>query len=229
MVFTAAIRNSYNMHQQKRKTALILGATGLVGQQVMQQTVGDQRYSKVTCLLRKPLSTSILASTNNAQDEDKLQPIVIDFDNMQDYIGYFTVDHVYVCLGTTIKKAGSRAAFRKVDFEYVHVAAQLSRARDAESFVWISSVGANAKSPNFYLRVKGELENTIFGMSGLENSATVRPSLLMGERSESRLGENLGIVLGQTISPFLKGPLKKYRPVPAETVARQMINLQKWD
>lgn len=211
------------MQQQNHKTALILGATGLVGSHLLKLLLRDERYGQITCLLRKPLPGNVTTGF-----EHKLQPVVIDFEYLQDYAGYFTVDHVYVCLGTTIKKAGSKKAFRKIDFEYVHAAAQLARSHNAGSFVWISSVGADAKSPNFYLRVKGELENAIFNLSGLENAATVRPSLLLGERQESRPAERLGIVLAPLISPLLCGPFKKYRPVEALTVARQMINLQAW-
>ena len=142
------------------KTALILGATGLVGKTLVEQLCRDHRYQTVTCLVRKPLSKDFFSGCT-----DKVQPIVVDFENLEDYQGYFGVQHIYVCLGTTIKKAGSKGAFRKVDFEYVHVAALLARAQRAVSFVWISSVGANAKSHNFYLRVKGELENAIILIS----------------------------------------------------------------
>ncbi len=156
----------------------------------------------------------------------KIQPLVIDFNILQDYQGYFTVDHVFCCLGTTLKKAGSKSAFRRVDFEYVHVCAQLARAQRAKSFVWISSIGANAKSRNFYLRVKGELENAILTMPQLSNAAAVRPPLLMGNRNEYRPAEAWGIKLLETLSPIMKGPLAKYRPVHAQQVAHEMINLQ---
>ena len=183
------------------KTALVLGATGLVGKTLVEQLCTDHRYQTVTCLLRKPLSKDFF-TTNVA----KVQPIVVDFENLQDYQGYFGCDHIYLCLGTTIKKAGSKSAFRKVDFEYVHIAAQLAKSQRAGSFVWISSVGANAKSTNFYLRVKGELENAILNMSGLHNASAVRPSLFL--------------------SVLLVGGLSKYKPVQAADVAAQMIRLQ---
>lgn len=203
------------------KTALVLGATGLVGKTLVEQLCLDHRYQTVTCLLRKPLPHDFF--TTNA---DKVQPIVVDFENLQDYQGYFGCDHIYVCLGTTIKKAGSKSAFRKVDFEYVHVAAQLAKAQHAVSFVWISSVGANAKSTNFYLRVKGELENAILGMSGLNNASAVRPSLLLGERQEMRPAEKFASMLSPLLSQLLIGGLSKYKPVQAADVAAQMIRLQ---
>jgi len=203
------------------KTALVLGATGLVGKTLVEQLCQDHRYQTVTCLVRKPLSLDFFCAS-----ADKVQPIVVDFENLQDYQGYFGCQHIYVCLGTTIKKAGSKGAFRKVDFEYVHVAAQLARAQRAVSFVWISSVGANAKSHNFYLRVKGELENAIIGMSGLDNACAVRPSLLLGEREEMRPAEKLASVISPFLSPLLVGGLMKYKPVQAADVAAQMIRLQ---
>jgi uncharacterized protein YbjT (DUF2867 family) len=203
--------------------ALVLGASGLVGSALVSLLLADTRYQKVICLVRKPLQ--------NSQFDDfagKLEPIVIDYQQIEDYQGYFSAEHIYVCLGSTIKKAGSKGAFRKVDFELVHIAAQLARAQRAQSFVWISSLGANAKSANFYLRVKGELENAIFAMSGLDKASAVRPSLLLGERPETRLAEHLGIQFAQLVSPLMRGRLAKYKPITAEDVAAQMITLQQF-
>jgi uncharacterized protein YbjT (DUF2867 family) len=203
------------------KTALVLGATGLVGKTLVEQLCRDHRYQTVTCLVRKPLPKDFFSGSTK-----KVEPIVVDFESLEDYQGYFGCQHIYVCLGTTIKKAGSKSAFRKVDFEFVHVAAQLARAQRAGSFVWISSVGANAKSNNFYLRVKGELENAIIGMSGLNNASAVRPSLLLGERKEMRPAEKLASAFSPFLSPLLRGRLIKYKPVQAADVAAQMIRLQ---
>jgi uncharacterized protein YbjT (DUF2867 family) len=203
------------------KTALVLGATGLVGKALVEQLCRDRRYQTVTCLVRKPLSNDFF--TENAS---KVRPIVVNFENLQDYQGYFGAQHIFVCLGTTIKKAGNKSAFRRVDFEYVHVAAQLARAQRALSFVWISSVGANAKSSNFYLRVKGELENAIINMSGLDNACAVRPSLLLGKREEMRPSEKLATMLTPLLSPLMLGGLGKYKPVQVADVAAQMIRLQ---
>lgn len=214
--------NGVNLQSgSKQYTALVLGATGLVGKALVNQLCQNSRYSTITCLVRTPLKN------NDYHDPlGKIQALVIDFDYLQDYQGYFSVDHVYCCLGTTINQAGSQKAFRRVDFEFVHVAAQLTRAQRATSFVWISSVGANAKSKNFYLRVKGELENAILTMPQLENAAAVRPSLLIGERKQQRNAESLGITLGKLISPLMLGPLAKYKPIEANHVAHQMIKLQ---
>ncbi|WP_018983779.1 NAD-dependent epimerase/dehydratase family protein [Salinimonas chungwhensis] len=205
------------------KTALVLGATGLVGRALVQQLLKDSRYEQVICLVRRPLSDRFF------DDPDKkLTPIVIDFAALQDYQGYFSVDHVYCCLGTTLKAAGSRAAFRKVDFEYVHIAAQLARAQRCQSFVWISSVGADAKSKHFYLRVKGELENAIMRMPQLNHAVAVRPSLLLGKREESRRLEDWGQRFAPVLRRLLVGRLKKYRPAYAPEVASKMIQLHRF-
>jgi uncharacterized protein YbjT (DUF2867 family) len=201
--------------------ALVLGASGLVGQSLLAELLKDERYSEVRCLVRKPISAS---SFNDPRGI--LQPLVINFDELDEYQGYFSVDHVYVCLGTTIKKAKSRSAFRKVDFEYVHAAAQIAGLHHVKSFVWISSVGANAQSNSFYLKVKGELENAIFSMSSLEQAFAVRPSLLLGDREESRMAEKCGIAIAHIISPFLIGKLAKYKPISAGDVAKKMMSLQ---
>ena len=200
--------------------ALVLGASGLVGKALVNQLCQDERYSQVTCLVRSPLSKSQYRDPLN-----KIQAIVIDFEELQDYQGYFSVEHVYCCLGTTIKQAGSQSNFRRVDFQFVHVAAQLTRAQRAKSFVWISSVGANAKSRSFYLKVKGELENAILRMPQLDNAAAVRPSFLLGHRAQKRTAESVGINIVKLLSPIMLGSLAKYRPVSAEQVAHQMTQL----
>ena len=205
------------------KTALVLGSTGLVGRALVKKLLADNRYKSIVCLVRRPLPERYFDDP-----ERKLSPIVIDFADFQDYQGYFSVDHVYCCLGTTIKAEGSRAAFRKVDFEYVHVAAQLARAQRVKSFVWISSVGADAGSRQFYLRVKGELENAIMRMPQLNHAAAVRPSLLLGSRDETRFLEGIGQKLAPFFRKVLVGRFKKYRPAYASEVASKMIQLQRF-
>lgn len=210
------------MQQQDKKTALILGASGLVGGVLLQKLLNDDRYQQITCFLRRPLSAKVIDCHG-----DKIQPIVVDFDHLADYQSYFHVDHIYVCLGTTIKDAGSQDAFRKVDYEYVFSAAQCAKEAGCQSVVWISSVGANPNSRNFYLRTKGLLQRDIETL-GLPYAVPIEPSLLLGKRSQFRLGEWLAIKLLPAISWLLIGPWKKYRPVPAEVVAQQMIDAQRW-
>lgn len=204
------------MQEANLCTALVLGATGLVGRALVAQLKNDQRYRQITCLVRHCAGL----------EGNSCQEVITDFSRMQDYASYFQASHIYVCLGTTIKQAGSKAAFRAVDFDLVYQAAQLAAMQQALSFVWISSVGADARSRSFYLRTKGELEEAIFAMQGLKRPAQVRPSLLLGERREFRFFERLGTMFAPLYSHLLHGRLAKYRPIAAEEVAEQMIGLQ---
>lgn len=205
------------------KNALLLGATGLVGSELLPLLLEDPRYEKVTCLTRKALP--MLAHSKKLVEE------VLPFkDFKQPYVGAeeaFAADHIYVCLGTTIKKAGSQKAFRHIDFDLVYQAALLAKQQGAKSFVWVSSVGADARSSNFYLQVKGQLEDAILQIPDLDASA-IQPSLLLGDRKESRPTEKLGIVLGGLVAPLMIGPLEKYRPIEAARVAKQMIGMQRF-
>ena len=215
------MQNSGQTGQQSGLSATVVGATGLVGKALTQQLLAHPDYSEVTILVRRELTRGEFVDPLL-----KLRVIVLNFDDFQDYQGYFNVAHVFCCLGTTIKKAGSRKAFRYVDFQLVHVAAQLARAQRARGFVWVSSVGANAKSQNFYLKVKGELDNAILTMPQLQQAAAVRPSLLLGPREELRRKEQFGIWLSRWLSWCFVGKLARYKPVHANQVARQMIDLQ---
>lgn len=200
-------------------SALVIGASGLVGKVLTEMLVNDPRYESITCLVRRPMSSKA----------GKHHPVVIDFENLQAYEGYFRVDHLYICLGTTLKSAGSKAGFRKVDFEYIHIAAQLARSQQVRSLVWISSVGANAKSASFYLRTKGELENAIFRIPGLKGACAVRPSLLLGKRDTCRPSERAAVWLMKILSPALLGRLRKFRPIAVTEVATRMMELQRFD
>ncbi len=208
-----------------KKSALVLGATGLVGQQLIHLLLKDGRYSKITALVRQPIPDVF-------DPDNKLQCVRLENTQEQDpwqaYLPNFQVNHVYVCLGTTIKKAGSQQAFRHVDYELIVRAAHAAASQSVDSFVYISSVDANPSSSNFYLRVKGQTEQAISAIPTLHHAVPVRPSLLIGQRNETRLAEQIGIGLARFFSPLLLGSLKKYRPVHAVEVAQQMISLQKF-
>ncbi|MFN7219977.1 MAG: hypothetical protein ACK5UX_05005, partial [Burkholderiales bacterium] len=126
------------------------------------------------------------------------------------------------CLGTTMKRAGSAEAFRRVDFDYVVAFARATRAAGARQFIVISALGASTRSRAFYNRVKGEMEDAVAAMD-FDSLCIMRPSLLVGARDEVRVAERLGIVAASVISPFLHGGWRKYRSIPAAIVARAMI------
>lgn len=195
-----------------QKTAIVLGATGLIGGYCLTHLLENNNYSKITSLHRRKLSLS----------HPKLEQHVIDFDNPQDYVKYFKADDLFFCLGTTIKTAGSQAAFRKVDYEYVIESARFSAQNGAQQFLVVSSIGANADSANFYLRTKGEMEEALKKIA-FKNIHIFRPSMLLGPRKEFRFGENIGKAVMKVIAPLMLGPLKKYKAIHAETVAKAMI------
>jgi len=197
----------------ENKTALIVGATGLTGGYCLRNLLKDDHYGRVTALTRSPIP----------HKNPKLHTIQIDFDRLSNEADLFDAHDVFCCLGTTIAKAGSRAAFRKVDFSYPLAIAEKALAAGAHSFSLISSMGANHNSRIFYNRVKGEIESAISKL-GYNLVLIYRPSLLTGSRSEVRFGENIGEILMGLINPVLIGSLKKYRPIPAETVALTMTN-----
>jgi uncharacterized protein YbjT (DUF2867 family) len=190
-------------------TAVIAGASGLVGQECLRLLLN--RYPSVTSLVRKPTGRQHLRLIERRIDFDRIDTIEIPHGA-----------HVFSALGSTIKKAGSEAAFRRVDFDYPKMLAERAAAAAAR-FMLVSSVGADRTSGNFYLRVKGELEEAIAKMP-LEAALFFRPSVLIGDREEKRAGEGIGIVVARALSFVLAGPLRKYRAIPAGTVAEAMVS-----
>ncbi len=198
------------------RTALLLGASGLIGGHCLDLLLRDEAYDQVIALVRKPLSIT----------HPKLTQHSVDFDRLHDFAHFLKADDVYCCLGTTIKKAGSQEAFRKVDFTYAHEAAQLVASNGATQFLLVSSLGADAKSSVFYSRVKGEIEAAISALN-FQSVSIFRPSLLLGERAEFRLAERLAEPVAKALSFFLFGGLRKYRPIEARMVAAAMIEIAK--
>ena len=192
------------------RTALLAGATGLVGSHCLSQLLSDPAYGRVVAVVRRPLPLS----------DPKLDTRVVDFDRLA-AADLPPVDDVYCALGTTIRRAGSRDAFRRVDHDYVVALARRAAERGATRFLLVSAIGANPGSPVFYSRVKGETERDVAAVS-FDAVHVLRPSFLVGERSERRPRERLMIVLFTGVAPLLVGPLRRYRPIPAEAVARAM-------
>jgi uncharacterized protein YbjT (DUF2867 family) len=150
----------------------------------------------------------------------------VNFDRLSDSASLLKADDVFCCLGTTIKKAGSQEAFRRVDFTFAYEAAQLAANNGAAQFLLVSALGANANSSVFYNRVKGETEDAIAALPFVSVSI-FRPSLLLGERAEFRLGERIAEPVMKALSFLLIGSLRKYRAIEARTVAAAMIEVAK--
>jgi uncharacterized protein YbjT (DUF2867 family) len=196
----------------RSKSALLLGATGLVGGHCLDLLLSDDNYNRVVVPTRRALTIK----------NKKMEQLLVNFDRLEESANLLKADDIYCCLGTTMKKAGSKDAFYKVDFTYPHEIAKLTLKNGAERFLIVSSVGASSKSSNFYLKVKGEIEEAI---SKLPFAAVhiFRPSLLLGERDEQRLGEKVGMVSSRALSFLFIGGLKKYRPIEARVVASAMV------
>jgi uncharacterized protein YbjT (DUF2867 family) len=197
--------------ESRTKQALLAGATGLVGGHVLTRLLAHSAYSRVDMLVRRELSMR----------DPKLIQHVVDFDHLETGLN-IAADDVFCCLGTTIGKAGSQEAFRRVDHDYPLALCRLGKAAGAQQFLMVSSLGANARSRVFYSRVKGETERDV-AATGMKKVVFVRPSILRGERREYRAGETAGIIIGRMIAPLLVGPLRKYRPIDADDVAAAMV------
>jgi uncharacterized protein YbjT (DUF2867 family) len=195
---------------QTRK-ALVAGASGLVGGFLLDALLENPVYQEVHSLGRRPLS----------KQHPKLVQHTVDFSQLAD-TALPSADEAFCTLGTTIKKAGSQEAFRAVDYDAVLAFAQASRKAGARRFLVVTALGADARSRVFYNRVKGEVEEALKGV-GFESLVILRPSLLLGERAESRPGEHAAIVLTKVIGPLLR-PFSG-RPIEARTVARAMLTL----
>lgn len=194
------------------KTVFVAGASGLTGQALVHLLVKNDEIGQVVCLGRSPLPFS----------HPKIVSYVVDFENISSEIKGGHADVMYCCLGTTIKKAKSQAAFEKVDKTFVLDLARFAKESKILTFAVVSSIGANAKSSNFYLRTKGLMEQELMRI-GIPHTLVFRPSILVGKRTESRLLEKLSIIVMQILSPLMVGPLKNYRPTKVTRLARAMI------
>ncbi|OUS73239.1 short chain dehydrogenase [Pseudoalteromonas sp. A601] len=195
------------------KTAIVIGATGLIGGHLVEQLIGAAHITQVITLTRR------LVSYNS----DKVINYVVDFAQLEQHSNLFKADILFSCLGTTKKAAGSIDAQRKVDFNYQLHAAQLAAKSGVEHYLVVSSSGANANSRSAYLKMKGELEQAVTQLN-FKQISIIQPSLLLGERGDDfRLGEKLGSILLPVLCR-LPG-LKKFRPISGKQVAIKMCNI----
>jgi len=197
------------MDNLPNRTALVLGASGLVGSILTRMLLDSEAYSQVTILVRHPMDLT----------HPKLNQEVINFD--QPDAGKVRGDDVFCCLGTTIKVAGSKEAFYKVDATYPYELAKVARTNGASQFLLVTAMGADARSIIFYNRVKGEVEDKI-ALLNYDSYSIFRPSLLLGNRKEVRPGEKMAQSFSGILSGLMVGPLKKYKPIEARKVAAAM-------
>jgi len=193
------------------RSAIVVGATGLTGTSLIEQLCENDDYVSVIVIARRELQYK----------HPKLEVKIRNFDTLEEKDIEFAHE-LYCCLGTTIKKAGSREAFEKVDFEYPLAIASLAKKRGIPHMLVITAMGANEQSSIYYNRVKGKLEQALMEL-GLQRLSIIRPSLLVGQREEFRFGEKLGETVLKLTKPLLIGPLKRVRSIDVSQVAKAMI------
>ena len=197
------------------RTALLAGATGLVGGHCLTRLLAEPTYTRVITLGRRRLERADSKLEQRVVALDQLGTAGFEFPRATD---------VFCCLGTTMKQAGSEAAFRQVDFTFVVSLAGLALGSGAQQFLLVSSLGASPTSRIFYSRVKGETEAAITALP-FAGRQIFRPSILVGERAERRAGESLGSAMMRGAAFAMVGPLRKYRPIAAATVAEAMVRV----
>lgn len=194
------------------RSALLLGATGLVGAALLQRLSNDSAYERVIAFTRRPL----------AAKPPKVQTVIVDYDNADTYRDHLAVDDVFCCLGTTIKRAGSQAAFRHVDLEIPLTLAKACLAAGAKQYLIITAVGSDPKSSMFYSRVKGELESELRALPFPDGVRIFRPSLLVGKRDEPRFAERAAEGVMSALKPLLPA---RYRAITDKQVANAMAHV----
>ena len=196
------------------KTALLFGSTGLVGGHVLKHLIQNSNYSKIKLFVR---------SFKEIRDP-KIEIIKTDFNNLNKYAEDIKGDECFFCIGTTKKKSPDKNEYKKIELDIPKKIAQIAKSNLVKSFFFVSSGYANPKSSGEYLKFKGLVEEEIKNLN-FDKIGIMRPSFLLGERQEERVGEKFGIIIFKLLTPILIGPFRKMRPIQSEIVARAMIKL----
>ncbi|WP_439131829.1 NAD(P)H-binding protein [Polaribacter sp.] len=193
------------------KTAIILGATGLTGGILLQKLIRDNRYSKIKLFSRNSVHIS----------SDKIEEHLIDVLQLENHSKDFIADEVFCCIGTTAAKTKDKKLYKSIDYGIPVSAAKIAKQHKIDTFVVMSSMGADANSTIFYNKTKGEMERDVL-QQNIKNTYILRPSLIGGNREENRLGERIGKVVMRFLNPFMIGNLKKYKMIHPEKIATCM-------
>lgn len=199
-------------------TAVVIGATGLTGRLLLEQLLTDNDFKTVRILVRKTVNIS----------HPKLEQLIVDFDDINDYANNFGEgDIIFCCVGTTQKKVkNDKIAYKKVDYDIPVNAARIGIQKKFKKFLIVSAIGAKEQSSNFYLSLKGKTENAIAAIP-FESVEIFRPSLLLGKRNEYRFGEKIARAISEVFSFTFYGILRKYHPIDAKNVAAAMVKQSK--
>lgn len=196
------------------KSAIILGASGLTGGILLKKILKDDRYDTIKLFSRSKienLPSKVSQFTGNIL---KLETLKKDF----------IADEVFCCIGTTAKKTPNKALYKKIDFGIPKTAAKLSKENKIATYIVVSAIGAKASSSIFYNKIKGEMQNAVLS-ENIKNTHILQPSIIDGTRSETRIGEKIGLFFFRIFQPLLIGNLKKYRITRADDIAQAMLNL----
>lgn len=194
------------------RTAIVIGSTGLVGSALVEQLIESDMVNQIVTLTRRP----------DPRESSKVSNHVVDFEQLAEYESLFVGDLFFSCLGTTIKQAGSIHAQRRVDLDYQYDAARLAAKQGVSHYLLVSSSGANARSPSPYMKMKGELEEKVKSLPFIQISI-FQPSLLLGERQQMRMAENIGSLI---LPALCKLPgLRRYKPIRGSEVAQKMLEV----
>ncbi|NQV77097.1 MAG: NAD(P)H-binding protein [Lutibacter sp.] len=197
-----------------KKTAIIIGASGLTGNLLLKKLIDDDRYKTIKLFSRTKLNGL----------PSKVQQFIGNILELESFKEDFIADEVFVCIGTTTKKTPNKAIYKSIDFGIPTAAAKLSKENNITTFIVVSAMGANSKSTVFYNKTKGEMEQAVLEQN-ISNTYILRPSIISGKRNENRTLERIGIAFFKFIKPLMIGKLKEYQIIEAETIAKAMVNL----
>jgi len=195
------------------KTALVFGSSGLIGGHLLNQLIKDNNYNKIKIFVR----------SEPENNDPKVEIIKTDFNNLENHREDIKGDDCFFCIGTTKQNSPDKNEYRRVELDVPKEIAQIAKSNSVNSFVFVSSGYADPKSSGDYLKFKGEVEEELKRLN-FSKLGIMRPSFLLGDRKEKRIGEKIGIFVFKLLSPLFLGPLKKMKPIHSETVAKAMIS-----
>ena len=200
------------------KTALIFGSSGLIGNHFLDLITNDNNYNKIKLFVRSEPS----------KVDSKIEIIKTDFDNLENQKNIITGDDCFFCIGTTRKNTPDKNEYIKVEYNIPVEVAKIAKSNSINNFIYISSLGANPNAASLYLKNKGQTEEALIKLN-FSNLSILRPSILLGNRKENRVGEKIGIFAMKTLSPLFLGSLKKYKPIKVECVVKTMLQVAQKD